>query len=235
MYFARRGIFLIRVQQHTLLSGVKSSATLVAREPWRRYVSAFGGIQRFGYAGGMKKNASLEAFTRRIKKLAHQADIRDAIKRGRRGEPLPGDDELIREGAIRSVKLVVARHLREERKYAKQPPEERIRYDIEEKQFYRERREVIGYERKRSLARNYIEPSYEPEYLHAMTQAVREFETEEEATQRIIDFFNEEPDTVKAAMSALGAVGGRVKSEAKARAARKNGARGGRPKKSHSR
>jgi len=172
---------------------------------------------------------------RLIKTLVRRAEIHEALQRDLKGEsPLPDDKQLIREGALRKTKLIAARHLREERKYAKQPPEKRIRYDFGEQKFYRERREICptlngGFERR--LVRNYIEASYEPEYLHAMTLALGEFEAEQEATQRIIDFFNEESDTVKDSMSALGTVGGKVKSEAKSRAARQNGKRGGRPKK----
>ena len=185
---------------------------------------------------GYMKSTSLDAFNRRVKKRVRRAEIREAADRFVSDEPLPGDDKLIHEGALRDTKLWVSQHFREERKYAKQPPEERIRYDLGEKRFYRERPEVYptssgGYERR--LVRNYIETSHEPEYIHAMMQAVSEFVTDEEESQRIIKDWlaDEESSSVKAAMSALGAVGGKVKSEAKARAARENGKRGGRRKK----
>lgn len=134
-----------------------------------------------------------------------------------------------------------AQHRRGERL----PEGERIRYDFDKRMFYVTKREVqpkadgSGYERRparyyfneQEALKQISKATPDPQYLHALTQAFTEAVSEEEELQRIIDFFNEEPDSVKAAMSALGAVGGKVKSAAKARAARANGKRGGRPKK----
>jgi hypothetical protein len=171
-------------------------------------------------------------FDRWVKKQAHMAEIREALKRWRDGvdKPLPGDDELILEGGRRDAKLWTARHLREERKYEKLPREQRVRYDVSKGLFYREQHDAVTDDdgtRRREWRRNYIESSTAPEYMHAITTAV----SEEEELQRIKDFLDEEPDPIKAAMSALGAIGGKVKSVAKARAARRNGKLGGRPRK----
>jgi hypothetical protein len=173
---------------------------------------------------------SQAVFDRWVKKLARQQEIAEARQRFVAYEPLPGDDELILEGGRRDAKLSATRHLREERKYAALPREQRIRYDVLKGLFYREQHDAVTNDdgtRRREWRRDYIESSTAPEYMHAFQQAV----SEEEELQRIKDFLNEEPEPTRAAMSALGAIGGKVKSVAKARAARRNGKLGGRPRK----
>ncbi len=152
-----------------------------------------------------------------LKKALRRLDVRDAGKRLDDGEPLPGDDELIMEEALRSSKVWAIRFARAEKKYAALPPEQRVRYDVREGRFFRECMTYTHVDEKgrrvREAERSYLKSSTEPEYLHAFVKAINDAEAEEEL-ERI--------NAARAYLSMIGRRGGQQKSAAKTRAARAN-------------